>query len=251
MIVVSFYRFVTLKDSESLRLRLSKLCEELNLRGTILLAGEGINAMLAGARESIDRFLAELQADPRFAGLDVKESEHDGFPFKRMKVKIKKEIITFWEPDADPSVRVGEYVEPENWNRLISSSDVKLIDTRNRYEVEVGTFKGALDPGTRTFTQFKKYVEESLDPAKDRKVAMFCTGGIRCEKASAYLLSKGFEEVYHLRGGILRYLEIVPEEESLFEGSCFVFDERVGIDHDLEPTPDVKDISAELGPFPT
>ncbi|MBX3117782.1 MAG: rhodanese-related sulfurtransferase [Fimbriimonadaceae bacterium] len=246
MVVISFYKFVSLDDCPILKNRLQQLCIERNLRGTILLAHEGINAMLAGDRESVDGFLADLQADARFEGLDVKESMHDEIPFKRIKVKIKPEIITFGEPDADPSIQVGTYVEPEDWNRLIESSDVKLVDTRNRYEVHMGTFKGALDPQTRTFTQFKKYVEESLDPTKDRKVAMFCTGGIRCEKASAYLLSRGFEEVYHLRGGILRYLEVVPTEESLFEGACFVFDERRGVDHGLEAATDAEDISADM-----
>lgn len=246
MIVVSFYRFVSIADPVALQDELQAACETQELKGTILIATEGINVMLAGEQEKLHSFLNALQTDERFANLDIKESSYEDYPFRKLKVKIKKEILTFGDPESNPNIRVGKYVEPEDWNDLIESGDVKLVDTRNRYEVAMGTFKGAIDPETRCFTQFKKYVDEELDPVRDRKVAMFCTGGIRCEKASAYLLKRGFEEVYHLRGGILRYLERVPAEQSLFEGACFVFDERRGVDHDLARATDAVDISASM-----
>ncbi len=244
MHAVSFYRFVVIEDAAELREQLYELCRQFELKGTILLASEGINAMLAGVKPKLAGFMEELQKDSRFAELDAKYSDIAEYPFQRLKIKVKKEIITFGEPDANPNLRVGEYVEPESWNALIQTPGVKLVDTRNSYEVFAGTFRGAIDPQTRNFTQFKKYVDEELDPSKDKEVAMFCTGGIRCEKATAYLLNKGFEKVYHLRGGILRYLERVPKEESLFEGDCFVFDERRGVDHDLLPSIEPIDVSA-------
>jgi UPF0176 protein len=209
-------------------------CNERGVRGTILLAEEGINGTIAGEEEAIADVLAFLRSDPRLADLEHKESIADAPPFDRMKVRRKREIVTLGVPEVDPTEQVGTYVSPEDWNKLISDPDVVLIDTRNQYEVSIGTFKGAQDPQTRSFRQFPEYVQTHLDPNRHKKVAMFCTGGIRCEKASAFMLAQGFEEVYHLKGGILKYLEEVPAEESLWEGECFVFDQRVAVQHGLD-----------------
>lgn len=233
-VVAAFYKFVALADCETLRQSLHQLCEENAIRGTILLAHEGINATISGALESINRVLDCLKSDARFADLTVKFSQHEEQPFARLKVKIKAEIVTLGLPEISPTKAVGVYVKPEDWNGLISEDDVLLIDTRNAYEVEVGTFENALNPQTRSFRQFPDWVEEKLSANKTRKIAMFCTGGIRCEKASALLLEQGFENVYHLEGGILKYLEEVAPTESLFNGECFVFDERVALDHELQ-----------------
>lgn len=234
IVVAALYRFVTLEDYSSLREPLLDVCQRAGVRGTLLLAKEGINGTIAGTRAGIDTVLDFLRADSRLADLDHKESFDDHMPFYRMKVKLKKEIVTMGIEAIDPNETVGTYVEPRDWNTLVNDPEVVLIDTRNDYEYGIGTFRGAVDPQTTSFREFPEYVRENLDPAKHKKVAMFCTGGIRCEKASAFMLKEGFDEVYHLQGGILKYLEEVPEEESTWEGECFVFDNRVAVNHRLE-----------------
>jgi UPF0176 protein len=229
--VAAFYKFVTIADGPTLRDELAGTCARHAIRGTILIAPEGINATVAGAATDLATLLAVLCADPRFDGLVVKYSHCERPPFQRMKVKLKREIVTFGVPDANPAERVGTYVAAADWNALIAQPGVVLVDTRNTYEVSVGTFPGAIDPGTRAFSEFAAFAKSKLDPTTHLKVAMFCTGGIRCEKASAYLLGLGFDEVFHLQGGILEYLETVPPDESLWQGECFVFDERVALDH--------------------
>ena len=233
-VVAALYRFARLPQFEALREPLLDQCVLLGIRGTLLLANEGINGTVAGTREGIDSLLAYLKAIPELAELDHKESFCDELPFYRMKVKLKKEIVTMGVEGIDPQVTVGRYIEPKDWNALISDPDVLLVDTRNDYEVEIGTFKGALDPNTSSFREFPEYVKTHLDPSKQKKVAMFCTGGIRCEKATAYMIEQGFDEVFHLKGGILKYLEEVPENQSLWQGECFVFDNRVSVNHRLE-----------------
>ncbi|RDI58900.1 UPF0176 protein [Microvirga subterranea] len=217
------------------------LCTGLDLKGTLLLASEGINGTVAGRAEAIDALVAELRQGVLFQGrldnLELKFSTAAEMPFRRMKVRLKKEIVTLGSPEADPVARVGTYVSARDWNRLLEDSDIVLIDTRNDFEVAMGTFEGAVDPRIKSFSEFRDFVAKDLDPAKHRKVAMFCTGGIRCEKASAYMLAKGFEEVYHLKGGILQYLEDVPEAESRWQGGCFVFDERIALGHGLLELP--------------
>lgn len=235
IVVAAVYKFVKLNDCASIREPLQTQCDALGITGTLLLASEGINGTIAGSRAGIDRILAYLRGDPRLAMLEHKESSAEKPPFYRMKVKLKNEIVTMGVPDIDPTERVGQYVKPEDWNDLISDPDVLLIDTRNDYEVEVGTFRGALDPRITTFREFPGYVKNHIDPAQKPRIAMFCTGGIRCEKASAYMLQQGFAEVYHLQGGILKYLENVPEAESLWQGECFVFDQRVAVGPGLAP----------------
>jgi UPF0176 protein len=233
-IVAALYKFVKLKNYLELRAPIQARCDELSITGTLLLAEEGINGTIAGARENIDLILAYLRSDTRLADLPHKESLAEGEPFYRMKVKVKKEIVTMGVPKIDPTERVGQYVKPEDWNALISDPNVLLVDTRNDYEVDVGTFKGAHDPRITTFREFPDYVKKHFDPENQPRVAMFCTGGIRCEKASAYMLQQGFAEVYHLQGGILKYLENIPAEQSLWEGECFVFDQRVAVGQDLQ-----------------
>jgi UPF0176 protein len=230
--VAAFYKFVVVEDCAGLRASLLDVMRAQDMRGTILVAPEGINGTVSAAPAAMRSFLAHLRADQRFSDLVTKESETAAHPFKRLKVRLKREIISLRRPDADPTKRVGTYVAPKDWNALISRLDVVLVDTRNAYEVAAGTFRGALDPQTRSFGAFPDYVERALDPTQVKKVAMFCTGGIRCEKASALMLAAGFEEVYHLKGGILQYLKDVPRTESLFEGECFVFDERETVDSD-------------------
>ncbi|MEO0442478.1 MAG: rhodanese-related sulfurtransferase [Pseudomonadota bacterium] len=234
IVVVALYRFTRLDDYKELRQPLLSFCQSQGIKGTLLLAAEGINGTVAGSRQSIDNLLAHLKQDQRLAALDHKESFYDEPPFYRMKVKLKKEIVTMGVEGIDPNQVVGTYVDPKDWNDLIDDPEVTVVDTRNYYEVAIGTFKNALDPETTNFREFPQYLAENLDPAKHKKVAMFCTGGIRCEKSTAYLKAKGFEEVYHLRGGILKYLEQVPEAESRWQGECFVFDNRVAVDHHLE-----------------
>jgi len=234
IVVAALYKFATLTDFEALQSRVLECCLANEIKGTLLLANEGINGTVAGSRGGIDALLAFLRADARLATLEHKESLADEMPFYRMKVRLKKEIVTLGVPGIDPNETVGTYVAPEDWNALISDPEVVLVDTRNDYEYEIGTFRGALDPNTTSFREFPAYVQENLDPAKHKKVAMFCTGGIRCEKASAFMLAQGFEIVYHLQGGILKYLEKVPAEQSLWEGECFVFDQRVAVGHGLE-----------------
>jgi UPF0176 protein len=232
--VAALYKFARLPDFEALRAPLHDLMSENEVRGTLLLAAEGVNGTIAGPRQGVDRVLAWLRADPRLQSLEAKESQADENPFYRTKVKLKKEIVTMGVEDIDPNHIVGTYVKPGDWNRLISDPDVILVDTRNDYEVQIGTFRNAINPHTETFREFPAFAKENLDPQKHKKVAMFCTGGIRCEKSTAFMKAQGFNEVYHLEGGILKYLEEVPEEESLWEGECFVFDNRVTVNHQLE-----------------
>ncbi len=232
-IVATFYKFVRLSDFTLRRQSLLEFCQRQDIKGTILLAPEGINGTVVGTRRGIDAVLAFLRSDPLLADLEHKEALTKSSPFRRMKVKLKKEIVTLGLPEVDPNQQVGNYVEPQKWNELITDSEVVVIDTRNQYEVDIGTFQGAIAPKTRSFREFPDYVVNHLNPKQHKKVAMFCTGGIRCEKASSFLLSQGFQEVYHLKGGILKYLEEVPPEESLWQGECFVFDERVAVKHGL------------------
>ena len=235
--VMAIYKFADLPDAAAIQPVLAQLCCSSGIKGTLILAPEGINGTVAGTAAAIEALADWLLAGPvmagRLAGAEVKYSTAEAMPFLRMKVRLKPEIVTLRAPEANPAKAVGTYVEPADWNGLIARNDVVLVDTRNDYEVGLGTFQRALDPGTQSFTEFKDYVANHLDPARDKKVAMFCTGGIRCEKASSYLLSQGFEEVFHLKGGILKYLEVVPREESRFAGECFVFDERVSVGHGL------------------
>lgn len=234
IVVAALYRFAKFPEFESWRQPLRDLMLAEQVRGTLLLAEEGINGTIAGPRAGIDAVLDWLRRDERFAGIDVKESMTDENPFYRTKVKLKKEIVTMGVEDIDPNHIVGTYVEPQDWNDLISDPDVLLLDTRNKYEVEIGTFENARNPETDSFREFPDYVKNNLDPSKHKKVAMFCTGGIRCEKSTAYLKQQGFEEVYHLKGGILNYLEKVPASETRWQGECFVFDNRVTVNHALE-----------------
>jgi UPF0176 protein len=233
--IAAMYRFVPLPDHAELREPLLAVCRERGIFGSILLAAEGINGTISGPAEGVQAVLDWLGQDPRFAGLDPRLTYADYAPFDRMKVRLKAEIITLRDASADPLQQVGADVEPEDWNALIERPDVLLIDTRNREEVALGSFAGAIDPQLGSFSEFTAYAEANLDPDKHRAVAMFCTGGIRCEKASSYLLARGFSAVYQLRGGILHYLQQVPEEQSLWEGECFVFDQRRSLDHDLAP----------------
>ena len=234
VVVAALYHFAKFPDFESFREPLHRLMLEQQVRGTLLLAAEGINGTIAGPRQGIDGILDWLKQDARFAGVETKESYVDENPFYRTKVKLKKEIVTMGVEDIDPNHIVGTYVEPSQWNALISDPEVLLLDTRNKYEVEIGTFENAVNPETDSFREFPDYVANNLDPEKHKKVAMFCTGGIRCEKSTAYLKQQGFDEVYHLKGGILKYLEEVPEEETRWQGECFVFDNRVTVNHKLE-----------------
>ena len=237
-LTTAMYHFVSLPNFETLREPLLLFCVSRDIKGTFLLAHEGINGTVAGSEKSILELLNYLKTDPLFKGsfknLSHKESWSDKRPFYRMKVKIKKEIVTLGIPGVSPTKMVGTYVKPKDWNSIISDPEVILIDTRNDYEYSIGSFKNAINPKTTTFREFPEYVKTHFDPKKHKKVAMFCTGGIRCEKASSYMMSQGFDEVYHLEGGILKYLEEVKPEESLWQGECFVFDQRVAITHGLE-----------------
>ncbi len=234
IVVCALYKFTALDDYRELREPLLRVMHENQVRGTLLLASEGIYGTVAASREGVNSLLTWLRNDPRLAEIDYKESFTDRLPFKRTRVKLKKEIVTMGVPGIDPQRVVGTYVSPHEWNQLISDPDVLLIDTRNDYEVKVGTFKDAINPATETFREFPRFVEENLDPQKHKKVAMFCTGGIRCEKSTAYLKEQGFDSVYHLKGGILKYLEEMQGQETLWEGECFVFDERVTVNNRLE-----------------
>ena len=233
-VVAALYKFVRLPDFETLRSPLHKVMTDNEVRGTVLLAAEGVNGTIAGTREGVDAVLDFLRADPRINTLTAKESYTQENPFYRSKVKLKKEIVTMGVEDIDPNDIVGTYVKPEDWNALIADPDVLLVDTRNAYEVKIGSFKNALNPKTESFREFPEFAKQNLDPSKHKKVAMFCTGGIRCEKSTAFMKQQGFKEVYHLEGGILKYLEEVPQENSLWEGECFVFDNRVTVNHQLE-----------------
>lgn len=234
IIVAALYKFAKLPDYQEMQPGLFDFCVKQDLYGTLLLAEEGINGTVAGTRAGIDALIAFLRADPRFSDLEHKESYADEMPFTRMKVKLKKEIVTLGVAGINPNEKVGTYVAPEDWNALISDPDVVLIDTRNGYECDIGTFRGAIDPKTTTFREFPAYVSQNFNPGRHKKVAMFCTGGIRCEKASSLMVEQGFEQVYHLQGGILKYLEKIPPAESLWEGECFVFDQRISVGHGLK-----------------
>ncbi len=235
--VAAFYQFAALPDFRELRDPLRARCTGLGLKGSVLLAEEGINGTVAGDPGAIDKLVGELRNGGLFGGrlnhLELKFSQAQAMPFQRLKIRLKKEIVTLGAAEADPTRQVGTYVDPADWNDLIAAPDTLLIDTRNEFEVALGTFAGAVDPGIKNFGQFKEFAARHLDPEKHRRIAMFCTGGIRCEKASSYLLSRGFAEVFHLKGGILKYLEGVPEAGSRWRGECFVFDERVALGHGL------------------
>lgn len=234
-IVATFYKFVRLWELTEMQQQLHSFCQEQGVRGTILLASEGINGTIAGVRDNIDAVLAQLRSQPGLGDLEAKESAASTPPFHRLKVRIKREIVSLGLPEANPNQQVGTYVKPQDWNALIADPTVTVVDTRNAYEVAIGTFQNAQNPQTRSFRQFPDYVRTQLNPAQHPKVALFCTGGIRCEKATALMLSRGFREVYHLQGGILRYLTEIPAQESLWQGECFVFDDRVALKQGLEP----------------
>ncbi|WP_121114863.1 rhodanese-related sulfurtransferase [Croceibacterium ferulae] len=237
--VAALYRFARFDDPAALRPAVAESCRAQGIRGTLLLATEGINGTIAGAPEAIDAVVAQIRALPGCADLEVKFAEAETMPFHRLKVRVKREIVTLGEPAIDPEREAGTYVEPEDWNALIADPDTIVIDTRNDYEVAIGSFAGAIDPGTRSFSDFPGWFREQRDAllgqGRAPKVAMFCTGGIRCEKSTAFLKREGVDEVFHLKGGILRYLETVPEQESLWRGECFVFDARVSVGHGLAP----------------
>ena len=233
--IAALYHFTRFPDPAALKGPLLALAEAQGIKGSLLLAAEGINGTIAGSRAAIDAMLAHLRALPGCADLEHKESFAEAQPFGRMKVRLKREIVTMGQPDIDPRARVGHYVAAQDWNALISEPDVAVIDTRNDYEVEIGTFRSAVDPGTRSFRDFPAWWQANKDRFHNKRIAMFCTGGIRCEKSTNYLLGQGVPEVYHLKGGILKYLEDVPESESLWQGQCYVFDQRVSVGHGLVP----------------
>lgn len=233
IVIASFYKFVSLENFEAMREPLLAKMHEIKIKGTIILASEGINGSFAGTRAQMDLFYQFIHQDERLADLRFKETFDKENPFEKSKVKLRKEIVTMGLTNIDPLKTVGTYLSPEEWNELIQDPEVVLIDTRNDYEFELGTFKNAINPITENFRDFPQYVQEQLLDKKDKKIAMFCTGGIRCEKSTAYLKDLGFENVYHLQDGILNYIEKMPKEESLWEGHCFVFDNRVAVDHQL------------------
>ncbi len=235
--VAALYQFTPFDDPDALRAPLYDLCVEVGVHGTLLIANEGINGTIAGGENAIAQVLGHIRALPGCADLDVKFSYASAMPFHRMKVKLKREIVTMGEPGIDPRESVGRYVEPQEWNDLIADPDTVVIDTRNEYEVAIGSFAGAIDPGTQAFRDFPQWFRDNREQLLDgrKKVAMFCTGGIRCEKSTSFLRSEGVENVFHLKGGILKYLENIPEEDSMWQGDCFVFDERVSVGHGLEP----------------
>ena len=233
IVIATFYKFAAIADCAAEQRRLRDHSQQLGIKGTILLAQEGINGTIAGSRTAIDQFLAILRQAPYWADLEVKESYGNEPPFERLKVRIRPEIVPLGVPAVSPAQQVGTYVSPDQWNDLITDPDVLVIDTRNDYEVAIGSFQGAHNPQTRSFRDFPDYAQRTLNPQQHPKIAMFCTGGIRCEKASSYLLSQGFEQVYHLQGGILKYLETIPADQSLWQGECFVFDQRVAVTHGL------------------
>jgi len=234
IVIASFYQFVSLPDYEVLQQRLLAFCRTREVKGTILLAREGINGTIAGSRTAVESVLDYLRADPSLVELEYRGSSLGHVPFRRMKVRLRDEIVTFGHPAVDPTSSAGQYVEPAEWNALISDPDTLLIDTRNSYEVKIGTFAHAINPDITTFREFRDFVGDTLESSRHRKIALFCTGGIRCEKATSHMVALGFQEVYHLQGGILRYLAEVPPEESLWRGECFVFDERVAVGQGLK-----------------
>jgi UPF0176 protein len=233
-LIATFYKFANLSDLKVKRQQILAWCQSQEVKGSIILAEEGINGTIAGTEKAIASVLTNLRSLPNLTDLEHKESTAQKLPFVRLKVKIKAEIVTLGLPEVNPSQQVGTYVDPQDWNQVIGDPEVVVIDTRNDYEVEIGSFKRAKNPHTQAFREFPEYIAQNLNPQENPKVAMFCTGGIRCEKASSYLLSQGFKEVYHLKGGILKYLEKVSPEESMWEGECFVFDERVAVKEGLE-----------------
>ncbi len=235
--VAALYHFTPFEDPAALKGPLAAVCAANGVMGTLLLAREGINGTIAGSREGIDAALAHIRALPGCADLEWKESTASVPPFNRMKVRLKREIVTMGQPDVDPRAAVGRYVDPADWNALIAAPDVAVIDTRNDYEVAIGTFEGAIDPETKSFGEFPAWWDKNKDRFHNKRIAMFCTGGIRCEKSTNFLIGQGIEEVYHLKGGILKYLEEVPEEESSWDGDCFVFDARVSVGHGLKEGP--------------
>ena len=232
--IATFYKFAEFPEFKEWKIKLGKWGKELKILGTMILAPEGINATISGPREGIEKFLENIRTDPRFADLNPRTAESTRSTFYRLRIITRPEIVTLGDASINPNKAVGKYVNPEEWNALIRDPDVRVIDTRNEYEVKVGTFKGAENPHTDTFREWPEYVEKELGSDKKQKIAMFCTGGIRCEKASSHLLENGFEDVYHLKGGILNYLETVPPEESDWDGECFIFDNRVSVTHGLK-----------------
>lgn len=235
--VAALYHFTRFDDLKALQTPLQEVCDLHDVRGTLLLAFEGINGTIAGTREGIDAVLAHIRGLPGCETLEWKESGAEKMPFRRMKVRLKREIVTMGQPHVDPTDAVGHYVAPSEWNELISAPDVAVIDTRNDYETAIGTFEGAVDPDTKSFRDFPEWWQENSHKFEGKRIAMFCTGGIRCEKSTNYLISQGVEDVFHLKGGILKYLEEVPEEQSLWQGECFVFDQRVSLGHGLKQGP--------------
>jgi UPF0176 protein len=233
--VAALYHFTRFRDPAALRAPLVALCAAEGVKGSLLLAGEGINGTIAGTRAGIDAVLAHIRALPGCGGLEHKESPAETMPFGRMKVRLKREIVTMGQPDVDPLQGTGHYVAAQDWNALIMANDVVVIDTRNDYEVGIGTFHGAVDPGTRSFSEFPGWWQANKERFEGKRIAMFCTGGIRCEKSTNYLIGQGVEDVFHLKGGILKYLEDMPAEASLWRGECFVFDDRVSVGHGLVP----------------
>jgi len=237
-LTIAFYQFVSLKNIDQLQAFILKFCQKNSIKGTILLASEGINGTISGDEKKIQKFIEFIKEDSffknNFKNLEHKESWASKNPFYRMKVRLKKEIVALGVDGISPTKKVGKYVNPEDWNKLINDPNTIVIDTRNNYEVDIGTFKNSINPETETFREFPSYVDENLNNNKLKKVAMFCTGGIRCEKATSLMLEKGFKDVFHLKGGILKYLENIPKEESLWEGECFVFDQRVAVTHGLD-----------------
>ena len=233
-VICSFYKFITLSDFEGLKTHFLTGMQEFDIKGTIILAHEGINGSFAGTRAQMEGYYAFIRQDSRFADIRFKETFDDKLPFAKAKVKLRKEIVTMGIPEVDPLLLAGTRLTPEEWNALISDPETVLVDTRNDYEFNAGTFKNAINPDTENFRDFPAYVQAELADKKNKKIAMFCTGGIRCEKSTAYLRGLGFQEVYHLQDGIIEYLEQMPKEQSLWEGNCFVFDDRVGIDADLK-----------------
>jgi UPF0176 protein len=235
--IAALYHFTRFSDLAGLKVPLLHLCEQHQIKGTLLLAHEGINGTIAGSRDGIDAVVAHLRSLPGCDDLEWKEARSESPPFGKMKVRLKREIVTMGEPDVDPRARVGHYVEPGDWNDLIGQADVAVIDTRNDYEVAIGTFEGAIDPRTQSFGDFPAWWQKNKARFHNKKIAMFCTGGIRCEKSTNYLLAQGVEDVFHLKGGILKYLEEIPAEKSTWTGECFVFDNRVSVGHGLAEGP--------------
>ena len=237
-LTIAFYQFVSLKSIDQLQAFILKFCQKNSIKGTILLASEGINGTISGQKNNIHKFLEFIKTDPflngSFKNLEHKESWASKNPFYRMKVRLKKEIVALGVGEVSPAKKVGQYVNPEDWNALIEDPNTIVIDTRNNYEVDIGTFKNSINPQTESFREFPKFVEKNLKDNKQKKVAMFCTGGIRCEKATSLMLEEGFKDVYHLKGGILKYLETIPKDKSLWQGECFVFDQRVAVTHGLD-----------------